>query len=805
MLFSTSYRLFYGALRVAGRRLAIVGAAGMFAIASVAFAAPFGSNGPGVSRDDGNRRAAFDSDQRARSQAPAVTRSFNEPRFSSPAEPRFSSPSTPRFGRSGETFSQPSTFSQPNTRTSPFESRSTSPSAPRFGRSADSSSQPSLSRPNTFSQPKTRTSPLESRPAIRRKTDFAPALSAPATDSRPTGRMPSQPDSSGAMRGPTVTDRASSGVLQGGDSQPRDTRASTGLHNRFIGSAPAGVGATMLSGSGLPQLQVDRSRLDDVRRRLGGGSVSGPTGTGSSLPVGTSEMPRLRTSGSIPSGERLSIQDIRKRIGDRSPSFGDRLPGGDSPRVRQPPETTVGPAKPGTVGPDRPRSIGSAGLGGLPRDLRSSHMPGGLYASRSHSLNNPQASGGKVDLKHISEARFPSRLRAGDLDRLAKGPTAQHIKLADQYRMYDKGDVARRMNLHKSMDAMRGPGGPHAPPHHHPGFHHHYPHFGHVSINFAAGCFTSWYSGPSYLGVRCWYPRWSPWVQWSWGYHCHPIWDPRPIWCRPVIYEVAPVWGYYEVPVWAPLPVTACGTWVDVQPVVVQQQYDLQLLAVRFVDPGHPEEHLGPRYRVWLRNNSNQPVTRPFNVTLVASSEARPRPDSPQAGVRVMSIEAGDTQSVDIRLPFEANQLGRDAAGQAVPFSTLHVLIDANREVPDANRSNNGASLARAEVLPVDPAAFEVDPTTVQGGGDVVLAGEGFGPEPGMVIVQIGAQEIEGEILGWYDLGVRVRLPNLLMAGPAKADLIVIRGDGAAANPLQITVSPGVAGPAAVVPPVLVQ
>lgn len=267
-----------------------------------------------------------------------------------------------------------------------------------------------------------------------------------------------------------------------------------------------------------------------------------------------------------------------------------------------------------------------------------------------------------------------------------------------------------------------------------------------------------------------------------------------------MVYEVAPVWVYHEVPVWEPLPATACGTWVDVEPIVVQQQYDLQLLAVRFVDPGHPEEQLGPRYRVWLRNNSNRPVTQPFNVTLVASNEAKPRPGSPQAGVRVISIEAGDTQSVDIRLPFEASQLGRDAAGQAIPFSTLHVLVDANREVPEVNRGNNGVSLARAEVLPVDPAAFEVDPTDVQGGAEVALAGEGFGPEPGRLIVQISGQEVEMEILGWYDLGVRARLPRLGTVAPTQADLIVIRGDGAAANPLQITVTPGVAPPAAAPP-----
>ncbi len=430
-------------------------------------------------------------------------------------------------------------------------------------------------------------------------------------------------------------------------------------------------------------------------------------------------------------------------------------------------------------------------------------MPGGSHSGRPYSLNNPQASGGRVDLKHLSEARFSARLRTGELDHLTKGLTAQKVRLADQYRMYDKGDVARRMDLYKNIAGVHGPGGHPTPLRYHPNFHHNYPYFGRVSANFTLGCFTSWYSGPSYLGVQCWYPRWSPWVRWSWNYHCHPIWDPRPMWCRPVLYDVAPVWVYYEIPVWAPLPVAVCGTWVDVPPLVVQQQYDIQLLAVRFVDPGHPEERLGPRYRVWFRNNSNRPVVQPFNVTLVASNEPRPSPMAPQAGVRVMSIEAGDTQSADIRLPLEANQLGRDANGQAVPFDMLNVLIDANREIPELNRANNGATLARAEIFPVDPAAFEADPTNVLGGGEVILAGEGFGPEPGRVILQFGGQEIDGEILGWFDLGVRVKLPNLVMAGPAKADVIVVRGDGAAANPLQITVTPGLAGPALGLPPAL--
>ena len=82
------------------------------------------------------------------------------------------------------------------------------------------------------------------------------------------------------------------------------------------------------------------------------------------------------------------------------------------------------------------------------------------------------------------------------------------------------------------------------------------------------------------------------------------IWDPRPIWCRPVVYGPCPRWVYWETPVFVPLPAVGCGTWVDLKPVVVAAATsDLQLVAVRFVDPGHPEEKLGPRYRVWFRNN----------------------------------------------------------------------------------------------------------------------------------------------------------------------------------------------------------
>ena len=159
------------------------------------------------------------------------------------------------------------------------------------------------------------------------------------------------------------------------------------------------------------------------------------------------------------------------------------------------------------------------------------------------------------------------------------------------------------------------------------------------------------------------------------------------------------------------------------------------------------------------------------------------------------SIEAGDTQSVDIRLPIEVYSMNRDAAGQPAPFEFLHFFVDANREVNDVTRTNNGAVVPREEMLPVDPAAFEIDPAQVNVGGELIVAGEGFGPQPGQVLLHVGDQEIQAEIAGWYDLGVKIVVPNLEIAQPTEAEVIVVRGDGAAANPLKITLLPEQAGP----------
>ncbi len=401
------------------------------------------------------------------------------------------------------------------------------------------------------------------------------------------------------------------------------------------------------------------------------------------------------------------------------------------------------------------------------------------------------------------------------MDRLTSGSVARDVRMGDQFARVREGDVARRMDLFdSSADRRRGSGG------RRPSSITEINHVRNVTnitnvrnvTNtqiFIGGAPSTWryrgpvapvyldsafrfhYYGPRVFASYTWYPHWRPWVHWTWHYPVRPIWDPRPVWVRPIYYEPCVRWVYWNVPAWRPLPVVASGTWVDVEPVAVPaESYDLQLLAVRFVDPGHPEEQLGPRYRVWLRNNSEVPIEQPFSVRLFATAGEQLTPDAPHAGVRVQRIEAGEVQAVDIRLPVEVYAAGDEAAGEGAPFEFVHALVDANREIDEVDETNNGAVIPREDVLPVDPAAFELDTSEAAPGGEVIVAGEGFGPQPGVVLLHVGGLELTAEILGWYDLGVRIAIPELPVTAASEAELVVIRGDGAAANPLPLTVLP---------------
>lgn len=379
------------------------------------------------------------------------------------------------------------------------------------------------------------------------------------------------------------------------------------------------------------------------------------------------------------------------------------------------------------------------------------------------------------------------------VDRFASHRWARNLDLKRQFDFRARGDIGRRMNLGRHL-------------HDHGGWHNRR-HLGLVHRDFRRNHFSSWYVGSWFFPRYCWTPRWSAWVDWCWWDHCYPIYDRRPYVCRPIICEPCPTWVYYETPVWNPLPIVTCGTWIDAPVVTEVVDSDLQILAVRFVDPGHSEQNLGPRYRIWFRNNSSADLTHGFNVVALATNVEQLDQNAPQAGMRVEEpIPTGEISSVDIRLPMQVNQMNLDEKGRQTPFNYLHVLVDSDQELTDSNRNNNGIMLNVRDILPVDPAAFAAEIDEVAPGELLNIAGEGFGPEPGEVTVIIDGKEWPTEIYGWYDLGVRFKVPEVTALTARQMEVIIIRGDGAAANPVEVELkepSPALAvPPLPVIPPI---
>ncbi len=352
----------------------------------------------------------------------------------------------------------------------------------------------------------------------------------------------------------------------------------------------------------------------------------------------------------------------------------------------------------------------------------------------------------------------------------------QKLGLQQQFAMQRQGDLSRRLNLNSNLMNAGG-------------WAQHRQH-GVIAAGFTSAAFSCWYAGGGCYPSHCWCPTWSPWVNWScWG-TCPVFYDPRPFFCIPVVYGPCLPWVYYNYPVWVTLPVVSCGTWIDVSPVVVPVGYDLQLLAVRFVDNGHPEQNLGPRYRVWVRNNSPVQIVTPFSVLMLASNELTPTVELPQSGVVIPLMDIGETQALDIRLPLAANRLGVTPEGYRVPFTYLHVLVDSHQQIPETFEDNNGAVLLRTDILPVDPAAFSTDLTAAAPESLLTIAGEGFGPEPGQVIVSVYGQQVQAEIHGWYDLGIQFTVPNFELTQSVDAEVLVVRGDSAVSNPLTVRLAP---------------
>lgn len=83
--------------------------------------------------------------------------------------------------------------------------------------------------------------------------------------------------------------------------------------------------------------------------------------------------------------------------------------------------------------------------------------------------------------------------------------------------------------------------------------------------------------------------------------------------------------------------------------------------------------------------------------------------------------------------------------------------------------------------------------TLVAVGSILMINGQTFGNQPGGARLRINGMAMPVEVLEWTPAGVKVRLPQIEIAGVTPAEIEVIRGDGslAAKSPIDLTGMPG--------------
>jgi hypothetical protein len=73
-----------------------------------------------------------------------------------------------------------------------------------------------------------------------------------------------------------------------------------------------------------------------------------------------------------------------------------------------------------------------------------------------------------------------------------------------------------------------------------------------------------------------------------------------------------------------------------------------------------------------------------------------------------------------------------------------------------------------------------------------MINGQAFGPQAGGARLHVNGMAMPIEVLEWTPAGVKIRLPQLEIAGVTAAEIEVIRGDGSLASktPIDLTGSP---------------
>jgi len=104
----------------------------------------------------------------------------------------------------------------------------------------------------------------------------------------------------------------------------------------------------------------------------------------------------------------------------------------------------------------------------------------------------------------------------------------------------------------------------------------------------------------------------------------------------------------------------------------------------------------GPAYKVTFRNQGTEPAGK-FQVGIFAGLNGKLAKAAPRAVVEVASLAAGEVKTVTLRLPQTALRL-MDAGNKPAAFTDLFVIVDVKNAVAEADKTNNVAMVAQADL-----------------------------------------------------------------------------------------------------------
>jgi hypothetical protein len=127
---------------------------------------------------------------------------------------------------------------------------------------------------------------------------------------------------------------------------------------------------------------------------------------------------------------------------------------------------------------------------------------------------------------------------------------------------------------------------------------------------------------------------------------------------------------------------------------------DIELTDVRLVDAGSLERNMGPRYRLFYRNNGTVKVPK-FHVSVAVDIGKELTETAEVVTVEAVGVRPGKSQTVDVRLPVEVLKMATDNEGRPTAFSVLAAVIDSDGDLAEVNTDNNILVFAREKIKSV--------------------------------------------------------------------------------------------------------